>query len=852
MAKTKSSSKNNQSATDNIAGRTLYYDELHFIPTKQKDEYWAAQVLYFNKMVCVPFIDRVKVRFYRDLEKGKINEKLYREFIDPKMPDGSGGDATYFKSNWQTCPIYMHLENIKEAQLKKLPLNIVAKAADEFSKLKQQKDNDKIIGANYMRNFLNEINPVLGIRQLKADEDPFAFIDQMQAASDKQQQAPQQPGQQAPAANTANPTTVLDALKAKIANNDMLSIWNEYLYKDGVEVAIEIGIDTYINAINKFRQSIMPRIISDIKNFNAHLMRHYTSETTGRPIIEYQNPEDDIRISNCKLEDLSDNTATIKEYDVTFGQFVQMAGGALSPEQLKMVFLKNREFHGVDNTMAYEVLTTYQRNSAKIRIGYHEFETQNMDVYADYINAQGNRMFKLQDDHNYQPTDYAKKTYQASRVEKHYNVWYSFYYLPLDSPFTLTGTTSFKEQAQYIFKFGPIQDQVREGDDFRYAKGTFMGFKRNRFSFSQIEHSYMPEIIKLWHLFQNDLSSSQSDGVVWAEEVINNMIQYVDSAKHKDPKSKKMEAIRIMRQTNSAIATMTKVDGEGNGSGEIIPFKKVELNSLDTAAKRLALIMNLYELLTKSLGFNEIAEGQSPQPRQNFGGINLAMVASSNATYDMEEAMIVSYLTLGERLMYYIKQVVDEGDTPRAQEFYGIVGDANAMAAKSIKDIPLHKMNLHLENLATDEQKKAIMDTAAKMAATGVISPDQVLFLSMIDNVKYAYAILAIEIRAGQLALQQSTDNARLQTRQDLLFQTQMKIMEVRAGKAGDLEIKQMMAENEKQITIIDNQLKLHGQVVTKNLINDHRIQQSIIDNKLSMNALIAEQSIESHNNRTI
>lgn len=817
--------------TADTEGRAVYYDELHFIKTKDKNEYWAAQVLYFNKMIAEYFVDPKEVKFFRDLEMGKIDEALYRQFIDPKMPNGDGGKAEYFKANWQTNPIYMHLENIKEAQLKKLPLNIVCKASDEFSKLKQQEDNDKIIGAQYMRQFLNEINPQFGIRKLNEDEDPFSFISKLESSA----QQPQPGGPQSPA--SSNPMDTVEAIKSQIFNNKQLAIYNQYLYKDGVEVALEIGIKEYIESINKFRQAILPRLISDVKNFNAHIFRHFTSETTGRPIVTYEEPHE-VRIGPCKAPDLSDNTLVIKEFDTSFGTFVQMAGADLKPEMLKEIFIKNRSYHNV--TGDYEQLSTFQRNSARIRLGYHEFETQNMDVYTDYITKQGNKVFKKVDD-DYHPTEIGVKEYQAKRVEKHYNVWYSFYYIPLDTLFTTNGTTSFKDQAKYIFKFGPIQDQVREGDDFKYAKGTFCGYRIKRFSFAKIEHSFMPEIIKLWHLFQNDISSSMSDGVIWAEDLINSMMKYIDTGKGMTPVQKKLEVLRMLRQTNSGIGNFETEIGEG-GLTQRKLYEKVSINSLETAGKRLEMMMLLYEMLTKSLGFNEIAEGQSPQPRQNLGGINLSMMASSNASYTMEESITASYLTLGERMMYYIKDIVDEGDSERLKEFTDMVGYANSLAAQSIKDIPMHRLYLHLENQMTDEQKAAIMNTANELAKAGLISPAQVLFLAMVENVKYAYAILSIWIEYGQKQAADSQDAARKQTRDDQLFASNLKIQEIHAGKADDMEIKQMMQRNEALMIQLENNLKLHGQLVTKDAINDHRVQQSIIDNKLQQDALEAEQ----------
>lgn len=845
MAKNKnnqnlSNPKNPSSETE---GRTLYYDDLHFIPTKDKNAYWAAQCLYFNKMVSTPFIDPKMVGFYRNLEAGIIDEKLYRQFVDPKMPDGSGGKAEYFKANWQTCPIYMHLEYIKEAQLEKMPFRATCKASDEFAKLKQMQENDKIIGGRYLRNYLNEINPQFGIRTLQPDEDPFAFVAGINAGSIPADMLAQ--ASKNKTAPPANPTDIVQALKAKISTNDQLAIYNQYLHKDGVEAAIEIGIKEYMETINKFTQSILPRFIADTKNFNAHLGRCYTSTTTGRLIFEYQEPAE-VRIGPCKKNDLSDNTIYLREYDISFGEFVQMAGGELSPEQLKMVFIKNRNYH---NVQGYENLTTFQRNSARIRIGYHEFESQNMDVYADYV-ASGNKKFiKVEDDYN--PSKKGTEVYNSKRVERHYNVWYKHYYIPLDQLFSVAGTTSFEEQAKYIFGFGLVQDQQRNGFDNEYAKGTFFGWRSNRFSQARIEHSIMPEIVKTWQFFQNDLSVSPSDGAIWAEDVINNMMKYIDSSPGATPAQKKMQVLKFLRQTNSAIANFTKENGTEGGIIETKTHEKVQLNSLDTAEKRLNILMTLYELIVRSLGFNQVEEGQAPPPRQAVKGIDLSMMGSSNASYYIEKAIITSRLTAAERTMNFIKAIVDEGEgSPRFEEFKNMVGEANAMAAESIKDIPLHSLYMFLENEMDDDFKQQIYQTADEMVKAQIIAPQQALFLKMIDNAKFAYAILAIEIQAGQIALQQSQEYARQQQRADELFRSNLKIAEIHAAKSDDAWIANQMQQFQQQMMQYQETIKLHGQIITKNMINDHRTQQAIIQNKLDEQNLQLQHSLDQRDAR--
>jgi hypothetical protein len=819
--------------------RYIYYDSLTFIPVKDKNTFWAAQMLYFNKLIGKPLVDSREAKFYRDLEQGIIDVPAYKEFIDPVTPGtngvkGSGGTADYFKSKWDTCPIYAHLESIQEAELKNLPINIVCKASDEYSMLKQERDNAKILGMPHMRNFVNGMNKHFGIRQLRPDESPYRFIKQMAKAKTKPGKLRKLKSQPA--------VDVVDSLKSSIWNDDQLALYNTYIYKDGAEIGVEISIKEFMQVINKWK-IIAAQIIPDIKNFNCHTVQCTTSTTTGLPEIYYLDPAY-IYVSPFVLPDMSDKTFWYMEKDISFGEFVRRFGANMTQVQLQQIFVKNRQYHNI--SVSYDDLTIFQRNAAKCRIGYMEFESQNMDVYSS-LTVNGNNLFQKLDpeEHDYTPSKYGVKKFNAKRVEAHYNVWYKFYYQPI----TLTdagaqgGTTAFMEQAQYIYDFGLLQDQQREGDDFRYSKDSLRGFKNKRMSFAKIMHTYMDDIIHLWHQFQNDIANSRPDGVIWAKEVIEAMMEWVDvpgGAKNKQKAT--MEYIKILNQTGSGLASV--LDKEGKPI-QVEPFTKTSLNSLDTAAKRLALITQLYQMMTQSLGINNIAEGGAPPARTNLGGINASLAAGSNSRYYLEEAYVSTVENVAEWLMYYIKEAIDEGEnSSRFQNIADIVGQANSMALEAIKDIPLHKMHLHLENQLTDEFKQQIMKVADSMAAAGVLTPDIVLYLSIIEDAKQAYGILALKLMQAkdqETAQQQAAAQAQQAQAQ---MENSLKIAQINATNEGNFTTHQMMKqwdykiaellEGIKQQTVTQNtqirgQQKIESQVVQHHL--DKKLAQTEEDN---------------------
>jgi hypothetical protein len=813
--------------------RYVYYDSLNFIPVKDKNEFWAAQMLYFNKLIGKPLVEAREAKFYRDLEQGIIDVEAYKEFIDPVLPDErgnkKGGRAEYFKSKWDTCPIYAHLETIQEAELKKLPVNIVCKASDEFSMLKQEKDNAQILGMPQMRNFVNGMNKHFGIRQLRPDESPYRFIKQMADAKTSPKKRRTQPA-----------VDVVDSLKANIWNDEQLALYNTYIYKDGAEIGVEISIKEFMQVINKWK-IIAAQIIPDIKNFNCHTVQCTTSYTTGYPVIDYLDPSY-VYVSPFVLPDMSDITFWYMEKDISFGEWVRRFGAKLTDEQKKQFFIKNRQYHNISTN--YSDLKIFQRNAAKCRIGYMECQTQNMDVYSEYTDN-GNKMYKKMspDDYNYTPTQTGRRLKQAKRIEQHYNVWYKFYYQPLTLTDTASasGTTGFQEQSLFIYDFGLLQDQQREGEDFKYAKASLRGYKIKRMSFSKIMHTYMDDIIHLWHQFQNDIANSRPDGVIWAKEVIEAMMEWVDIPDQGMNKQQKtMEYIKMLHQTGSGLASV--VDKEGKAI-DIKPFVKTDLNSLDTAAKRLGLITSLYQMMTQSLGINPIAEGQAPQARTNLGGITASLAAGSNSRYFLEEAYISTVENVADWLMYYIKEVIDEGEnSPRFQNLMDIVGQANAMALESLKDIPMHRMHLHLENQLTDEFKKQIMQVADSMAAAGVLTPDVVLYLSIIENAKQAYGILALKLKqaqAQQIAQQQAQQQAQAAQAK---MENDLKIAQINATSQGNYVTHEMMKQWDYKIAQLLEGIKSQTTTATTQMRGQQKIEEKVVQHHLDKKLAATEQ----------
>jgi hypothetical protein len=773
------------------------YDKLHFIPVEEKTPRWGAQVLTFMKGNSVPFINPDEVEKRRKDDRGEIDKAAYKQMIDPLTTDGHGnqvgGKAEYFHADWKSCPIFVHLNNIMEAKIEQIPLNIVVSASDQFAMTERMKENAKIIGRDQMRRFLNHFLEKLQLPQLTKFDDPFDYVEQLKAG---QMPQPKTKGGRLQAKyNKQVPTGLMSSLKDIVDDNESLAMLNT-IQKLGPEVACEVGIKYYMLQVNKFVVKAR-KAIRDIKNHNGHLFRFYTSLTTGRPITEYEDPRD-IRVLPFDQEDLSDLKGWYKESWVTFGDFVQMFGANRTKDELRDIFEQHRKFNG-NNYPSYESCTHFQRTNAKIKIGYAEFETQNMDVFVSY-EFLGNEKYKKVPTHYKMP----KSFNNAKREERHYNVWYKFYYLPqfMDNKMF---TANVDEQAKYIYDFGKLQDQQRDGDDFRYSKCSLAGsLIRDKMTWADIIDSFMPKINLLWFKFQNEMVNSIPNGGFFAKELVSMMAKVADGADNNN-QTAGIEFMKQFRQTGYGVAGLLK-DENGKLIGDGSPFRPFKNTMLEDAFKNLEGMMNLYNLMMQALSQNAITEGAGSKPRQNATGIEATINASGQATYFIEKQYTDSVLNLAEKHIHYFKQIVDEGESERLEDFMSIVGEALGMSMQTVMNIPYHNLGLTVQNAMTDDQKMLVNSLAEKLASAGVLMPEDVFFITMTEDVKWAYAILSLKAKQGRKALAEQQQQQQQQLMQMKQMDLQIEVAKIKASgeqvmantnllKQWDFKIDQMMSQ---------------------------------------------------------
>jgi hypothetical protein len=774
-----------------IRDNTLFWSDLNFLPSTDKNELWCAQALFYSKQNSVQFLDSKRMREYRKLEKGEINERVYKEMIDPKTPKGDGGTAEYFAADWKTCPIDSHIDNIVRAKLDKVGVENKLQVAeiDKFAKTQKQRDREKILYQREVRLLINEVHKELGYPPLKESENPYSYI---KSKSGKGGPDLANGGEQ-----------LLDYIKSQIKDSQDLALYETYIYKGDIELAFELGIQHYLINLNKWHIKA-ESFNNDIKHFNKFSGRLYTDETTGRPNVEYLVP-DRLFTSPFTQKNGEDIQMWHYEYDVTFADFVRMFATTMTDEKLKEVFELNKS-QGGNHGMSWSIAGTFKGSNANIRIGIFSVLTQDADNFSSkYVN---NRVPTWQRKPlSWLPDKHTPNKYKSEQEQRIYNVWYSCYYVPPPGDRLANNQPiDWEWQSQFIFNLHKDIDAYRYGPDVRYAKSTLVIWKdETRMSFTDVKEAFMPKIRTTWHKFQNCLIQDTT-ALAISRDLLGALLKSVDEANNTDPgdpdnptggngMDASVQSMRMLKQGGMAFLDFR--DKQGNlildPSKLFVP---IDTKHLDKGERFLKIIMEQYNMMTMALAQSDLATGEDVKPRVPAAGIQASLNAGREGMWFMEKPVRECLIMFGERTVQFLLYMVQEkktyGYAQRFDEFSQVVGLANTMLLESVEDLKPEEIGLtvSLEDIRANQQY--VIELANKMADDGEVGREVVgMVMNQVTiNYKYAYVLLMVAAKRRQEEIAHQEDlkhqremeleNKKLQTAQTLLgFKTQGKVAEI-------------------------------------------------------------------------
>jgi len=798
-----------------LQNRGVWWQDLTTLPPELKNEYWAAQTLFFMKRNAVLFLDPNKAEEYRKTDRLEIDDRVYKEMVDPTSPMAQGGKAAYFSSDWKSNPVYIHLQNIVKAEIEKTGKQLEVNLTDKYAKTRQMRENERVVYRMAVRNLINDIAGQIGIPRIGENEDPYKWIrsfigkEESEGVSDK-----------------GSVEKFVDIIRNQITDQQDLALYNEYIYKCDYEIALELGIDYLLNKLNKWNDRWYDEYISDLMHFNKACGEWYTDQITGKPVIERFVPER-LWTNPFKRRDGEDLQFYFIEYDITFADFTKTMGRNMSEAELKRV-LQYQKTQGTTTPLNWVDGDRSVRDNSMIRVGKAAALTQDISSYIQTFDSQILMMRPME-------TGWEPLNPNEKRIDKNFNVWYSWYYIPPTS--NAINNSDYSWQSQYIFDLKKNQDQQRYGEGGRYAKPPLVIFDNSRqASFTDIVRAFMPKIDIVWHKFQNSLVNDFK-ATIFSDDFIGGLLGAVDETNKissGDPetptggngKDAWLEQWKMITQSGKGFLKMRDTNGQ-----MIVDPSKLVLNVdngyLEKAERQLTMIAFLYNDMIKSLAFSPANSGEGVKPRTPVAGIEQSMAASESARFFIQKAYETFLKTNAERMVGYILQIAREatmGYKKRFEEFSNIIGYANGMSLLGIADIPPEETGINVNYVDSAAKKEFIMNLGLEYVKTKELDLEFLELLIGIDNWKYAFVLMRMAVKKRKRELQAE----QAQQQQYIMQQKQMDLqiaIQLQGAKSQATQ-QEIMTQGKVQdmINANLNEMKAQTQAALKDLTTANRI----------------------------
>lgn len=805
-----------------VTDRTIYYSELSYMPTDYKEsKLWMAESLFFARRNSDLFQEKEKAIIYRKTDRLEIDELVYKNLIDPSTPkDANGGKAAYFSSDWKANPIGVHIDNILDAEIRTIPQRIECSLADPIAKLQEQKDKEKIIAQGMVRNIINDFAQELGYPAISESSDPYKWIQNFTKKDGDQK--------------VDEIGDVVDQIKTKIKDDDGLRLFQSYLYKNGLEVAFEVGIRYYLLEQNEFQVKYSQEFLRDIKHFNKMCGLWTIDQMTGQGQVRYIDPTT-LYTSPFKDKNGDDILYYFFEENVSFADYERLVGAELENKDRRQVLQLQKE-QGFTSGSSFN--GNSKQNNSQIRIGFFGILTQEANVYAEkYVNDTVTVWEN-------KPLTWEPEADQNEiKKVKCYNVGYSCNYIPLTAQwYQNNNISSWQEQSRYIYNIKKDIDMMRYGVDRRYSKLQLVIYKNDhQASWTDIKESYMPKIHTLWHRFQNAIVQDVQ-GMAMSNDLIGGMLNAVDGAnKEEDGGQTLVDNWKMLRQSGMGWFKFTDKNGNliADPSKLFIP---VDTGQMKKAEMYLTTMMELYNMMVQALAKGGASEGAQPAARTPAAGIEIANQAAGKATYFIEEAytegcIIPFAYRCAHHLHTICKEKTGHDFKERWKIFNDVIGNYSGAVLEGISDIQFANIGLTIASKDDSAKREMVFQQIIQQYAQKGISTAGLALAISSDNWK---------LQLMELWLEQQKSDERNQA---LAAQQQQNIME---QKAADLKIAQAMqgAKTEGKNSNIQAQGSVDAQLEKQN--SDLKAENMKMQKDLLLKNKLIEKSQQAELNKDV
>lgn len=590
---------------------------------------------------------------------------------------------------------------------------------------------------------------------------------------------------------------------------DELEMHMMYSYKHQMASEMEQAIKLIMNA-NGF-EDLRKQIIEDIHDFGVGGYKEFF-DGSGNIKIRRVNPSN-IVVSHSSDKNFKDIQYCGEIVEMTISDLKDMAGDQITPMQYEQIF---KEQTNKRNPLGRKT-NSYNKQNDKLRVKVLdlEFYSVNDIVLEERINTKGNKVVGRinKPKKNTEKKKYSKTSYKV--------VYQCKWVIDTDVYFDYGLQTNMK-RAKSRLSDTTLSYHLVAPDIYQMVT----------YSLGEQMKSIADQIQLSWCKLQNVMLRARPKGIMIEIGALEN-VPLGKGGKAMKP----LDIIDLYNQTGNLV--FRAVDEDGNSAG-MRPITELNNGLGDEAARYFDIINRNIQLLRDILGFNEISDGSTPDPRTLKGVASLANESTNNALSYIKE----SERSLTERLSYNISlRIQDAAKEGNLEGYVKAIGSNSLEFLKVSPDVTLHEYGIFLQDKPTEFDKEKLARRLEQALQSNQITIADSIAVENIDNLKQAEELLAYKIELNREqqqkeSLQNQQMNAQIQQQssqaaeqakqQTIQLQAQTKLELMKQEKEFDIA----MLDRKYQYEMELEKLRVTGRIEQRKIEGESR--EYVADTKVS------------------
>ena len=587
------------------------------------------------------------------------------------------------------------------------------------------------------------------------------------------------------------------------ASMQELDMYMNYSYKHRMAIEMEQGLELIMN-LNKFENERI-KVVEDLHDWGIGGYKEYF-DAQGNIKIKRINPMN-LVMSYTTDPNFKDIQYVGEVTEMTIADLKQVAGDKISNEDYQMIAEKYANKYNTSSAMR-----DLNNNNDGIYDGFRikvldlEFFSYNSMVLEERVNSKGNTVVGR-----------AAKA-KANRSDKKYSktdykVVYKGKWIVGSGVFFDCGLATNMKRAK-----SSLTDT-----SLSYHLAAPNMYQMSTYSLGDQMKSLADQIQLAWYKLQNVMLRARPRGIMIELGALEN-VPLGKAGRALKP----MEILDLYNQTGNLV--YRRLNDEGQASN-YKPIEELDNGIGNEAVQYFNIIKQNIDLLRDILGFNEITDGSTPDPRTLNGVAKYASESTNNSLDFIKRAE----RDLLERLCYDLTlRIQDSAINGTISGYIRALGSESVQFFKLDPNVSAYECGLKIRQKPTEFEKEKLSRRIEQAIQSNQITLADAMMIENLENLKYAEVLLGYRIKKNQeetqqRAMEQQQMNGQIQQQsamaaeqakqQTLQMEAQAKMQMIQMEKQLDSQLLAMKLQNEAMI----EQGKIEGKINTAKIEADSR-----------------------------